>query len=141
MPLRRTFDLAHLKGLHRWLFQDVYEWAGTTRNVAITKDESVFAMPLFIEQQAKALFAKLHSESLLRHVHVEDLPRRLAEHYGNLNTAPVSRGQWTNAAVVLSSTPRSTGASMQLGRRYRRREDQGVRCIISWRRQFARGTL
>jgi cell filamentation protein len=27
-----TFDAAHLKAIHRYIFQDVYEWAGRTRN-------------------------------------------------------------------------------------------------------------
>jgi fido (protein-threonine AMPylation protein) len=27
-PLSGLFGLAHLKGIHRYLFQDVYEWAG-----------------------------------------------------------------------------------------------------------------
>jgi cell filamentation protein len=86
MPLRRSFDLVHLTTLHGWLFQDIYDWAGAIRNVAITKGSSVFANPRYIEEQARALFAKLHSESLLRHVSVENLPARLASYYGDLNT-------------------------------------------------------
>src|ERR1700677_79195 len=27
-PLPGNFDLAHLQAMHRYLFQDVYEWAG-----------------------------------------------------------------------------------------------------------------
>lgn len=27
-----NFDTAHLKAIHRYIFQDVYEWAGHTRN-------------------------------------------------------------------------------------------------------------
>jgi cell filamentation protein len=30
--IARTFDAAHLKAIHRQLFQDVYEWAGRTRD-------------------------------------------------------------------------------------------------------------
>jgi len=85
-PLRRTFDLIHLTSLHRWLFQDLYEWAGMLRTVAITKDRSVFAKPLFIRGQAKEIFAKLSADGFLRHVSVEELPARLASYYGDLNT-------------------------------------------------------
>ena len=37
-----NFDLAHLQALHRWLFQDVFEWAGLLRTVNISKGTSSF---------------------------------------------------------------------------------------------------
>jgi len=33
----RTYDAAHLRAIHRYLFQDVYEWAGEYRTVNIFK--------------------------------------------------------------------------------------------------------
>ncbi|WP_053088752.1 hypothetical protein [Rothia mucilaginosa] len=27
-PIRGNFDFAHMKAIHKFLFQDVYEWAG-----------------------------------------------------------------------------------------------------------------
>lgn len=33
----RTFDYNHLKAIHKHLFQDLYEWAGTERYVNIRK--------------------------------------------------------------------------------------------------------
>lgn len=38
-----TFDAAHLKGIHKYLFQDVYDWAGEYRTVNMSKMYSVFA--------------------------------------------------------------------------------------------------
>lgn len=32
---RGDFDLAHLKAIHRHLFQDIYSWAGEVRRVEI----------------------------------------------------------------------------------------------------------
>ncbi len=43
------FDLAHLKAIHRHLFQDVYAWAGEVRTVEIAKDGSRFQPRRFIE--------------------------------------------------------------------------------------------
>jgi cell filamentation protein len=65
---RKTFDLDHLRSLHRWLFQDVYEWAGDLRKVVITKGDSTFAFPQHIEAQARLLFDDLRAESALRHI-------------------------------------------------------------------------
>lgn len=43
------FDLAHLKAIHRHLFQDVYDWAGEIRNVEISKNGSQFQFRQYIE--------------------------------------------------------------------------------------------
>lgn len=32
-PVAGSYDLAHLKAIHRHLFQDVYDWAGELRTV------------------------------------------------------------------------------------------------------------
>ena len=38
-----TFDAGHLKALHRHLFQDVFEWAGRTRDEEITLSDGTIA--------------------------------------------------------------------------------------------------
>ena len=38
-PVRGAFDSAHLKAIHRYLFQDVYEWAGKFRTVNMARSE------------------------------------------------------------------------------------------------------
>jgi len=39
----QSFDAAHLKAIHQYLFQDLYEWAGEYRTVDITKGMTTFA--------------------------------------------------------------------------------------------------
>ena len=39
-PLSGLFDVAHLQRIHGYLFQDVYEWAGSFRTVDIAKGNS-----------------------------------------------------------------------------------------------------
>jgi cell filamentation protein len=43
------FDLAHLRAIHRHLFQDIYDWAGELRTVEISKGSSQFQFRRFIE--------------------------------------------------------------------------------------------
>ncbi len=51
-PLSGLFDIDHLQGIHRYLFQDVYEWAGVFRTVDIAKGNSYFAhVPTPIPQE------------------------------------------------------------------------------------------
>ena len=37
MPITGGFDVAHLKAIHRHIFQDVYEWAGEFRTVNMSE--------------------------------------------------------------------------------------------------------
>lgn len=39
----QSFDAKHLKAIHQYLFQDLYEWAGEYRTVDITKGMTTFA--------------------------------------------------------------------------------------------------
>lgn len=41
--VERTFDAAHLKAIHAYLLQDIYEWAGQYRTVNMYKGDSGFA--------------------------------------------------------------------------------------------------
>lgn len=36
-PIKGKFDFKHLKDIHHFIFQDVFEWAGQTRKVDIAK--------------------------------------------------------------------------------------------------------
>ena len=46
---RGGFDLAHLRAIHRHLFQDIYAWAGELRTVEIAKGGHQFQFRQFIE--------------------------------------------------------------------------------------------
>ena len=47
-PMPGRFDTAHLKAIHRRIFQDVYVWAGQFRIVNISKDGHLFGAAGFI---------------------------------------------------------------------------------------------
>lgn len=40
-PLKGEYDLNHLLDMHRFTFQDIYEWAGKPRIISIYKEEAV----------------------------------------------------------------------------------------------------
>lgn len=63
----RTFDSAHLKALHRQLFQDVYEWAGEFRTVGLARGEgedTSFIPPLEIELPIAHVAQRVDSDRL-----------------------------------------------------------------------------
>jgi cell filamentation protein len=55
---RGQFDATHLKAIHRHLFQDVYEWAGHTRDEKVTlSDGTVATEPLLRKIDGKPFLA------------------------------------------------------------------------------------
>ena len=58
-------DLAHLRAIHRHLFEEIYDWAGELRTGNMTKGDSVFALVEWLEPQAEQLFAWLTAEQHL----------------------------------------------------------------------------
>jgi len=53
-----ALDSSHLKAIHRHLFQDLYEWAGLPRTVAIAKT-NLFCLPQYIDSAADDIFRNL----------------------------------------------------------------------------------
>ena len=51
----RTFDAAHWKGIHRHLFQDMYEWSGEFRTVDIGKAGHGFVAESQLEEFASGI--------------------------------------------------------------------------------------
>jgi cell filamentation protein len=90
-PLSGLFDIEHLQGIHRYLFQDVYEWAGDFRTVDIAKGDSYFAHVPYIESTLKGLFGELSEERHLRGLNQERFASRLAQILGTLNAVHAFR--------------------------------------------------
>ncbi|ROR47842.1 UNVERIFIED_ORG: cell filamentation protein [Providencia alcalifaciens] len=77
------FNFSHLKFLHLYLFQDVYEWAGKIRKVDISKGNTRFCTFSRIEPEAIKLFNNI--PRLADHTHLTDLVKDLANLFCELN--------------------------------------------------------
>ena len=82
--IRGQFDLQHLKDIHKYIFQDVYDWAGEIRWVNIAKGNMFCNYP-FIEANAESLFTKLKKEKYLKETPEQDMPIRLAYYLSEIN--------------------------------------------------------
>jgi cell filamentation protein len=85
MPGR--FDVAHLKAIHRYIFQDVYEWAGQFRTVNISKGGHLFGIAAFLEPALQQILEKLAIENYLVHLEAATFADRAAYFLGELNAA------------------------------------------------------
>lgn len=86
-PLQGSFDIAHLRAIHRHLFQDVYEWAGELRTVDISRGTSRFASLGLIEAYLGSQLKSLAGEDFLRGLAPERFVSRLAHYMAEINAA------------------------------------------------------
>lgn len=63
------FDTAHLKAIHRHLFQDIYEWAGRTRDESVTLSDGTLATePVLRKPGSKPFLAGPRIRGALGHI-------------------------------------------------------------------------
>ncbi len=102
IAVMRTYDLDHWKALHKYLFQDVYLWAGELRTVGIEKENESFMTPGDIGRPVAYIAEQIAETKQLRSISNADLPGRLAEMYDFVNFAHPS-GRETAARKESSS--------------------------------------
>lgn len=83
-PIPGKFNFAHLKAIHKYLFGDIYEWAGKTRNVNISKGNQ-FCPFQNIESEMHRIEAELKKEKFLQGLGKQLLAKRLAYYIGEIN--------------------------------------------------------
>lgn len=79
------FDLAHLKAIHRHLFQDIYEWAGQVRTVEISKGGSQFQFRRFIETGMADVHRRLTEANFLKGLPAATSAREAGQIIGDIN--------------------------------------------------------
>ena len=62
-PLFNTFDVNHYKAIHKYLFEDIYEWAGEYRSVDMSKKGTSFAKAESIDKLMAKCFARLQAKN------------------------------------------------------------------------------
>lgn len=111
------FDEAHFRAIHHHLFQDLYDWAGETREVRLSKGASHFCYPEHIDPQLDGLFGWLHAENHLRDLPLEEFAPRAAHFLSELNVIHTFRegnGRAQMAFMVLLAE--EAGYPLQLDR-------------------------
>lgn len=78
------FDLKHLQRIHKFIFQDVYFWAGKIRNVDINKG-NYFCRYRYIPEEAERIFSGIKKENYLKGLDLERFSERLAYYSSEIN--------------------------------------------------------
>ena len=86
-PVEGRFDVAHLRDIHRRIFQDVFAWAGQFRTVNISKDGHLFGAANFVEQALEEVLRKLAAEQYLQGTSADAFCDRAGFFLGEINAA------------------------------------------------------
>lgn len=113
VPLVATFDFEHYKAVHRYLFGDLYDWAGQIRTVNIAKKGTHFCPAKKIEGRGKLIFEQLQRLNYLCGMEHGDFVEELVDFYCSTNELhPFREGNGRTQRVFLSQLARNAGYSL-----------------------------
>ena len=85
-PMKGSFDFNHLSKIHKYVFKDIYDWAGKPRTEEISKDTTSFAPSRFtVEGLKDSVFKPLKKLNYCRGMDANELSKNLAKFYCELN--------------------------------------------------------
>jgi cell filamentation protein len=83
-PIRGKLDFKHLCDIHRYIFNDIFEWAGKLRTVNISKGNP-FCNADVLDIFGAEVFGKLRAERYLFDTPKERIAERLAHYLSEIN--------------------------------------------------------
>jgi cell filamentation protein len=111
-PVSPSYDLPHLREIHRRIFGDIYDWAGQIRTVTIAKG-AVFCLPQYIDSSATLIFRELHDEDCLRGLRRDAFVSRLAYYLGEVNALhPFREGNGRAQRAFFGQLARDAGFTL-----------------------------
>lgn len=84
-PIKGRFTMNHLLRIHRFLFEDVYPFAGRLRREQISKGDTLFYPPDLIERELRRVFREIHEREMLCEKELQAQLRNLSHVMAELN--------------------------------------------------------
>ena len=114
--LNGCFDLKHLQMIHKYIFQDVYPWAGELRTVDIGKGYTQFAHNSYLVPEANKLFSQLQKDNLLINSKIDGFAERIAYYASELNMLhPFREGNGRAIRTYLTLLSQNAGYKLDFG--------------------------
>ncbi len=109
-PLKTNFSFDDYKALHRCLFSDLYEWAGTIRKIDMSKMTTRFTACDRIEEQGQRIFSRLRSMDYFRGLARSEFVAEISDLYHTINLLhPFREGNGRTQRVFFAQLIRAAG--------------------------------
>ena len=109
-PRADSFDFAHYKAAHRFLFSDLYDWAGQISKVNISKKGTDFCPAADIVQQGKLAFDRLKQQNYFKGLPHGSFVDEITDFYCATNYLhPFREGNGRTQRAFLAQLIRSAG--------------------------------
>lgn len=110
-----NFNVEHFINIHKFLFEDIYPFAGKFRTENIAKDNFSFADYQYIDSEINRLFDSLKNENYLANLSKSDLAKRLAYYWAELNVLhPFREGNGRTTREFLRQLALKNGYNLNL---------------------------
>lgn len=109
-PIKGNFDFDHYKSIHRFLFEDIYDWAGQIRTINISKMGTKFVNACDIESLALNCFNRLKQEEYFKNYSFEVFIKNIVDLYCVTNSLhPFREGNGRTQRLFIQQLIRYNG--------------------------------
>lgn len=109
-PIDGDFGFEHYKAIHKYIFEDLYDWAGLVRTASISKKGTVFTLPESIEPLADRIFTGLQKENCYIGYDNDQYIESIVDFYCRTNMLhPFREGNGRTQRVFLTQLIRHSG--------------------------------
>lgn len=109
-PLAGDFDFIHYKAIHKFLFDELYDWAGTIRTIDLYKRGTKFCPAAEIEQRAHSIFDRLKQKAFFRSLSQKQFIEEIVDFYCTTNELhPFREGNGRTQRSFLTQLIRLSG--------------------------------
>ena len=114
LPGMGNFDFNHLKAINRFLFQDLYEWAGEMRKCEMEKLD-IFCLYSNLEYFANSIFEGLKKDEYYIDLSYSDKLSKLADLFGDINALhPFREGNGRTQREFIEELAKVNGIDLDL---------------------------
>lgn len=109
-PVKGKFDLKHYLAIHRFLFEDIYDWAGELRTVEISKKGTTFANTAELENLCISCFERLKKLNYFKGLEFPEFVENIVDLYCVTNKIhPFREGNGRTQRIFISQLIRYNG--------------------------------
>ena len=115
-PIKGNFSKSHLMNIHRFIFEDIYPFAGKIRREQISKADTMFYPPDLIDRELDKVFDKIKEKNMLKESDEEKVFDNLVYVMAELNIIhPFREGNGRSVREFIRLMAKRVGCDLNWG--------------------------